>query len=64
MDEMMIERLSAAEDRIWSGWSLGGMYDPADEIDPFEDEEEEEEEEEYDWKGYMEDLAFDISREG
>lgn len=56
MDEMMIERLSAAEDRIWSGWSLGGMYDP-EEIDPFEDEEEE------DWGDYMAGLAFDMMRE-
>lgn len=55
MDEMMIERLSAAEDRKWSAWSFGGMYDP------FEDEEEEEE---YDWEGHMEDLAFDMAREG
>lgn len=60
MDEMMIERLSAAEDRIWSGWSLGGMYDP-EEIDPFEDEEEEEDD---DWGDYMADLAFDMAREG
>lgn len=60
MDEMMIERLSAAEDRIWSGWILGGMYDP-EEIDPFEDEEEEEDD---DWDDYMADLAFDMAREG
>ena len=60
MDEMMIERLSAAEDRIWSGWSLGGMYDP-EEIDPFEDEEEEEDD---GWDDYMADLAFDMVREG
>lgn len=62
MDELMIERLSAAEDRKWSAWGFGGMYDP-EEIDPFEDEEEEEEEE-YDWEGHMADLAFDMAREG
>jgi hypothetical protein len=60
MDEMMIERLSVAEDRKWSALGFGGMYDP-EEIDPFEDEEEEEE---YDWEGHMEDLAFDMAREG
>lgn len=63
MDEMMIERLSAAEDRIWSGWSLGGMYDPADEIDPFEDEEEEEDEE-YSWADWAVDMAIDMAMEG
>lgn len=59
MDEMMIERLSCAEDRLWSQYSLGGMY----EVDPFEDLEDEEAEEDY-WEDWAMDLAIDMEREG
>lgn len=31
-DEMVIEALSAEHDRKWSEYSLGGMYDPEDDL--------------------------------
>lgn len=52
MDELMIERLSDANDRKWSAMSLGGMYAPTE--DNGDDDP---------WRDWAMDMAIDLSME-